>query len=675
MKSLKYLLVLAFSFCCIKLYGQHIGKVIKAEKKYAEYGYAQASEILLDLVKKGHTYAEVYQKLADAYYFNNNMKDAAHWYKALMKISVQSEMDPVYFFRYGQALRSVKQYNESDVYMKKYAEATGSEFISVFEFLGKIEEPVEDYVITNLDINSPYSDFGNAVVNDQLIFTSSRGEGKVHGWNGQPFYNLYEYSFNEGDSLKNDVKPIKGDVNTRLHESSATISKDGKVMYFTRNNYSMQKSKRIKGNSNTLGIYKAELQYGKWINVQPLPFNSDQYNVSHPSLSHDGRVLYFASDMPGTLGGSDIYMVEIKTDGSYGIPKNLGRDINTPQTETFPFISKKGDLYFSSNGHVGLGGLDVFKVGKETMRQIMMSDTLGMVSAEPNKTVIKPKKDIVNMTPINSTGDDFAFYIDDKTLKGYFSSNREGGKGDDDIYSFEIRKCRSGIKGVVRDFDNGEVLPGALVVLYNEQGKELKKERVKENGQFFFTDIDCSANYQLIGSKERYVSDSATLFTVKGNQNEADLILEQEFVVEEEKIMIKVNTIYFDFNAHAIRPDAAKELDKVVEAMKKYPSIMIEAGSHTDSRGGVVYNERLSGRRAKSAADYIISRGIEPSRISSKGYGKSMPKIDCGAKCSEDDHQLNRRTEFVVLNKDDFAIVDSSEDIETTDASEDEDTD
>jgi outer membrane protein OmpA-like peptidoglycan-associated protein len=662
MKKIMHVWLILFGLVPLAGFGQSIGKIKKSEKSYENFGYAKTSEILLEQVNKGHESAELFQTLADAFFFQSKMKEAAQYYGVLMQYDHKKSIEPVYYLRYAQALKGIANYAESDVWMKKYAQVKGVEYVAVEEFLANIEVPLDDFVVENLSINSPYSDFGAVLYKDQLIFSSARGGGKIHEWNNQPYLNLYKSQVKKKDGSLSEPEILSGEVNSRFHESSATLSANGRVMYFTRNTYHGKKSKKVKGKTNTLGIFRAELVKGNWTKVTPMPFNSDVYNVAHPSLSADGSKLYFCSDMPGSFGGSDIYVVDIKKNGTTGSPQNLGPLVNTTLNETFPFVSKNGDLYFSSNGRPGYGGLDIYVIKADQLEKMIDKGSEGLASKAGNDVIAFNDVEVdIMAAPINSPADDFAFFIFEDGHTGYFSSNREGGKGDDDIYSFSIAPCRSQIDGIVQDRETNQPLAGSLVLLFDEEGQEISRVRADEEARFSFGQMACKVNFKVVASKDRYLADSSAILALKGNTNHLELKLEPEFVVEEEKIMIRVNTIYFDYDDHAIRDDAAKELDKVVEAMKKYPHIVIEAGSHTDDRGSVNYNEQLSGRRARSAAEYIISKGIDPSRVSSRGYGKSQLKVNCGSNCSEEDHQLNRRTEFVVMNSESLEVIDSTQ--------------
>jgi outer membrane protein OmpA-like peptidoglycan-associated protein len=356
--------------------------------------------------------------------------------------------------------------------------------------------------------------------------------------------------------------------------------------------------------------------------------------VGHPSLSSDGKMLYFISDMPGGLGKTDIYYVHLLEDGTYGKPINAGPTVNTMNREMFPFLSKKGILYFSSDGRSGLGSLDIYKS--------VVSD---------GGTVYSNSESLES--PVNSVWDDFAFTLNEKDSTGYFSSNRDGGKGDDDIYFFkETITGVQYVKGIIKDDGIGDLIPGVLVSLYKDN-VEIEKVITGNDGGFSFT-VDCESNYTILGTKKGYMDFSKDFVTSNEDQLEIELVIElkDEDIVEIDGIdFININPIYFDLEKAIIRPDATIELQKVITVMKRYPQMIVQLGSHTDSRNTNTYNDALSSRRAASSLEYIVSRGIDRTRIFGFGYGETQLVNDCtdGVKCSEEEHQLNRRTEFVII--------------------------
>ncbi|MDC1378240.1 flagellar motor protein MotB, partial [Flavobacteriaceae bacterium] len=396
-----------FTICLVNVcFGQ---KNKKAQKEYDNLSYAKIIEQLSPLAKVGQDDTKTLL-LANSYYFNGQMENASRWYNQLLSLN-KDPLDKEIYFRYSQSLKAIENYSESDRIMKKfikfYPEDSRSKLFNI-NYLQAIDLVSDKFPLLNLEINSSFSDFGTSIYNGNLIFSSSRNKkNKLYNWNNQPFLDLFQFD-KEGN-----ITEITGKVNTKHHESSAAFTKDGKTIYFTRNS-SRKNDKNIIG----LKIYKATFRDEKWRDIESLPFNSDDYNVAHPTLSVDETKLYFTSDMPGTIGGSDIFLVNINKDGTFGTLQNLGTKINTEGRENFPYVSDNGTLYFSSDSHLGLGGLDVFK-----FNSINNLSTSKEVATNIGK-------------PINSPKDDFGYLINEASLNGYFTSNRVGGKGDDDIYSF-----------------------------------------------------------------------------------------------------------------------------------------------------------------------------------------------------------------------------------------------
>jgi outer membrane protein OmpA-like peptidoglycan-associated protein len=488
--------------------------------------------------------------------------------------------------------------------------------------------------VENLPINTIYSDFGTFVYNDELYFASSRNTDlkKKYGWNDEPFLDIYQVNvkFTDGKREFGNTDFIKADkLNTDYHEASVAITNDGKTIYFTRDN--VDKKNRLgydkKGTSH-LKLYKASLDGDNWANIVELPFNDDYYSTGHPALSADNKKLYFVSDREGGLGQTDIYEVDIQEDNVYSAPKNLGEKINTEGREMFPFVSKDSIMYFSSDGYLGLGLLDIYK-----------SNIIKNEDSEP-----------INMgAPYNSGYDDFAYFINGDKKTGYFSSNRDGGQGNDDIYGFKAEKCKQIIEGIARDKKTNEILNGVEVKLINKTGKIVATVTTAEDGAFKF-DADCDKTYTVLGSREDYKDDKVEVTTDKTNEkvNNADLYLQP--LIDNDQIVI--NPIFFDFDKWNIRTDAEYELENIVDVMREHPKMIIKIESHTDSRGSDNYNLKLSDRRAKSTRDYLISRGIAVDRIeSANGYGETQLLNKCSnkVKCTEEEHQLNRRSYFYIL--------------------------
>jgi len=491
-----------------------------------------------------------------------------------------------------------------------------------------------DYSVKSLDANSENSDFGTTFYGkDKIVFSSSRKSGisgKKWDGNDQPFLDLYIGNVEKNGEIVN-VKPFSSSVNSKYHDAMVDFSPDLKHVYFTSNNYMDGELK-----SEGLKIFKATVaDNGQWKNIVTLPFNSDDYDTGHPSISKDGKKLYFTSNMPGGYGDTDIYVVTIN-DGHYGAPKNLGPTVNSKFKEYTPHVD--GDiLYFSSNKPGGKGGLDIYMT-------------------KLDESIPEP----INLgKPMNSRGDDISFIIDSETQQGYFSSNRRGGKGDDDIYFFvQITVnpiCDQVVKGVIKDKLTGRTLVNAFATLYNSKGEKIRRLETLGDGEFFFN-LKCGETYRLTGDKLGYFDSESTLITstINGFENILELKLdEKEFITFNGQEMLNIKSIEFELNKANILESSYDNLAKAVRLMNKFPNMVIEFGAHTDSRGGDGYNIWLSQKRAAETVSYLIGIGADPRRILGKGFGetKLLNKCSNGVKCTEIEHQQNRRTEFVIIKK------------------------
>jgi len=498
-----------------------------------------------------------------------------------------------------------------------------------------------EYAILNLKVNSKNSDSGLTFFGeDKIVFSALEKHSKTEKLNNEQFLDLYIGTLSEEYQIL-DKEKIKGSINTKFNETGVAFSKNFKTLYFTRNSsYEKKEIQNFKKMSG-LSIYKATINgEGEWGNITPMPFNNKKYSVGYPTLSKDGKKLYFISDMPGGFGKTDIYVVDILEKGSYSEPRNLGEKVNSAGTEFTPYISEDNILYFSSDGRDGYGKFDIYasKIFKNTVTKAINLEK-----------------------PINSEADDFSFVINNSIDSGFFSSNRGEGKGNDDIYSFIILQemyvhCTQVIKGTITSESSGKLLPGAIVELRDQTGKEIESTTAKEeDASYVFKKALCNSKYIVTVIYKGYLDNEVAVSTANDFGAEAmilDLSLPDQFVFNR----ININNIYFDLDKYSIRPEAAKELDRVVQVMMEYPTLTIEAGSHTDSRAPDAYNMKLSNKRAKSTVDYLISKGIDAGRLTYKGYGETQLIEKCADQndCSEEIHQLNRRTEFVITNEGEF---------------------
>lgn len=647
----------------------------KADRLFDRMWYKEASTLYELELKKAErknksfsnsndsTYVTLLKRAGDSYYFNTDMENAYRWYDKLVS-DFYSDVDTEYIFRYAHALQGIGKYREAKRWMKEFSKRTEDKDDRSPKFSQK-KITVEDvldieprFVLKNISTNTKYSDFGPMYYKDKLVYSSavdsSTFHTRIYHWNEQPFLNMYLGDLN---AIESDVKLIdefSDKLNTRYHEATLAFSPDETKVYFTRNNFDGDLGRDGKG-TNHLKLYSAELRKNKdslpvWQNVKELPFNSEDYSVGHPTVSKDGKLLYFVSDMPGSIGATDIFVVDIleenettKLDSSftgYSRPRNLGSNVNTAGREMFPYITNNA-LYLASDGHLGLGGLDVYE----------------------SRIIEEQFQNPVNLgAPLNSKLDDFGFIVNEVKDRGFVCSNRLTGKGDDDIYSFvrlpapEAPLCEQIIRGYVSNSITGERIANVKMSLFSNTGEELETTTTDIAGAYRFnTVLNCTTKFNVTASKKGYENKDKPVLTLNENgETVVALGLEtlNELIVEEKGVLkIKIGIIYFDLDKSFIRNDAAIELNKIVLLMTQYPQMVIKIESHTDSRNSQSYNLNLSDRRAKSTRDYIISQGVDAKRIeSANGFGESQLINNCadGVSCSEAEHQLNRRSEFII---------------------------
>lgn len=629
----------------------------KANKAYDKFAFVEAAKLYEEQINKGVNTTEVYTKLGDSYYYNANYPEAVKCYSKI--VTSAAKVDPEYYFRYAQALNNTQNYNEAEKVMKFYYSKAGKNDLSANWGEAKLMEAVKiqsgRYTLNPVEINTPFSDFGSAFYGkDKVIFASAKDTGTVikrkHTWNEKAFLKLYSADITVDGGLQNPVL-LKGDVNTKYHQSTPAITKDGKTMFFTRNNYIDGKLGADKDGTSYLKIYVAQNVNGVWANIRELayPINSDGFSSAHPALSPDETELYFVSDRNNKFGNSDIYVASLNKGGFVGNDvRKLGDEINTLGRETYPYVDSSGILYFSSDGHPGLGGLDVFAA---------MKDTDG-------------KYKVVNLGDgVNTASDDFAYVIDSKTKKGYMSSNRSG---NDDIYGFTENSPVNfdfSIDPIVfgtLKYTSGGPIEGAEIQIFNEKQELINTIYTDAEGKYK-TELDPYIKYKLVYKKPGITEKNQEAPPFKPMEkreysfeflNELEVVVNNQTKIIEDGVdlnsLLNLNPIYFDYNGYKIRESSKAELDKVVEVMRTRPSLSLTINSHTDSRGRDEFNMKLSENRAKATVDYIIAHGISADRISGHGYGETKILNRCtnGVTCSEAEHQVNRRSEFIItINK------------------------
>ncbi|MBT1706395.1 OmpA family protein [Fulvivirgaceae bacterium PWU20] len=766
------------------LYAQKL-TLKEADRCYAHFHFASAIPLYESWVLHHPEDIETKKKLADCYLKINDSKNGERIYSELVK---NDAGDQERVLNYAQMLEMNGKYTEASKYFKLYkkdgGDARGERFIMALSNIENFYRDSADVEIDYLSINSSQEDFSPAFYKKGLVFCSARNRGEgirnTFNWNHSTYLDLYyaidttsiteaEYNINaskkrrrqfykdhhsdETDRTSNDSRTLgyyyksayidslqlmahgvvafNKKLNTKYHEGPLVFSKDEEYFIFTRNNYYKGKYRTDSTGINRLKLYIANKVNEDW-DIVEFPYNSDKYSVGHPALSPDNKILYFASDMPGGKGGSDIWYCVLKDNG-WSKPVNLTA-VNTEGQEVFPFIDQQGDIYFASNGWAGLGGLDIFYLRLSNISS-MLPYNVGY--------------------PINSMKDDFGLIVRSNGRSGYFTSSRNGDKTSDDIFAFKSKqKLFRGfsIAGLATEERSNKLLEDVAIVLLDDNNNEIGRTTTDANGAYNF-EVEPNRAYLLKAEKNDYLSFNKEISTagiIPGKPSKFDIVLPRKgvyviscrivdrkteklldsvkvvltdaasgkrlyvtpepasgafsFIVPDvkngdpcnlilrisrkdylskvvsyqgffeepaelklqdvmdvrmDKIdlgtdigkLVKINPIYFDVGKAIIRADAAKELDKIVQVMMENPGMKIELGSHTDSRGSDAANLNLSDKRAKASAAYIASKGIMEDRIVGKGYGESRLANNCSndVKCSDKEHQLNRRTEFLVI--------------------------
>lgn len=621
------------------------GSIAAAREFYKKKEYAVAGENYKAVYSKTKIKAdknEACYQTAECYRLANDMKNAENWYRKAAKGDPTND-DAL--LKLGESLKSNQKYSEAIVELNNYKKRNPSdtkvdELIKGCELALKWKTEKTRYVVENVKpLNTKWSDFSPMLYKkNEIYFTSDRekgASGKTYGWTGNGFTDIYKVIYKVDKKNPNSIKyeiPVlidKDVINTPYNDGTVCFDTKGSTMYFTQCSGKDGKGKYCR-------IYSATSAGTGWSEPQPLSFSTDSFTCGHPTLSKDGQIMYFASDMPGGFGGKDIwYVTYTKRGKTWGDPVNLGPTINTAGDDMYPFLADDGTLYFSSNGHVGLGGVDIYYTKGE------------------NTDWSQP----VNMkTPINSGADDFAMTLNKDKESGYFSSTREGGRGQDDIYRFYMTPLVFTLSGVVRDLKTKEILPNTFITITNSTDTGKLVIKTDAAGSYKIT-LKARTDYELFAAKEDYYDSKVASKTTRGLEYSTDLIQNFELDPFNYEIVFNLEGIYYDLDKANIRPDAALILDTMVALLSKYPKIRIELGSHTDCRADSAYNQDLSQRRADSAVAYIGRKGIDLERMIAKGYGETKLVNDCACEgtrvkrnCTDEEHQMNRRTTFRLLD-------------------------
>ena len=646
--------------------------IFTARSNFESYEYSPAIEKYLKIVRSGRASKEAYQFLALSFFNNSQYDLATIWFNKLIN-TYPKGLDPEIYFKAAISFKSIEAYEVADQLTEKYLKLTNNpisqnNYTSSKKYLNDIFESEFIYQLYETKINSGKSDFGpNFYSDNEIIFSSSEDAtgDKNYDWSNEPFLDLFVAEIDSLGVLINRER-LGGEVNTKYHESSATISEDGKTMYFTRNNYFNGRLKRSRDNEVKLKVYKAtKNDNNSWGSIKELPFNGNDFSVAHPALSPDGKKLYFSSDMPGTFGKSDIWFVYIYDNEEYSQPINLGPNVNTEFRESFPFIDDNFNLFYSSDGKMGLGGFDVFSTKLNSRGFPSKSKNLGI--------------------PLNSPSDDFGFVFKNSKEFGYFSSNRSGpnGSSSDQVYRItrnlrpkkevtsyrnegltvvnnveygKTQECSPSISGSVYDLYTRELLVGSLVELLNQNDNPIDETIADDKGQFYFSKRDyyCENRYKIrvsngLGYNSRMVDlifdDSPNIIENVG------LKWNKECLPYDLICLLNIEPIYFDLDKYTLRPSSIISLNEVFRTLIKFPNMILEVNSYADSRASIPYNRVLSLRRAQVTKSWLVKKGIDSNRLLIKAYGEENIDNLCGdnVDCSEREYQLNRKSSFKIL--------------------------
>jgi peptidoglycan-associated lipoprotein len=629
MKTTFFLLLTAVLSSCSSYY------LKRGDAYYESMQYDKAINSYTKYVSKTNSNSAS-AKLADCYRLNSDYVNAEKWYARAI---TQEGSAPENLFFYGKALMNNRKYAEAkkafEAYrLQKPEDPLAPEFIASCDASLKHVADSTLYGLKQVDIPQITTAFAEVNYRDGIVFAADKqeisGKEKRSGWTGRSYLDLY-FSKKESNGTWSVPEPLPGEINGLYHEGPSVFNNDQTLVYFTRSNYSSARKlgKNEKDESN-LKIFSATLVDGKWTSLQMLPFNSDEYSCGHPALSPDGKTLYFVSDMPAGAGGTDIYKCTLSKNkegvDEWSQPENLGEAINTAGNEMFPYISREGILYFSSEAHNTFGGLDIFS------------------SAWDGKSWSEPEH---LQYPINTSEDDFALVLNKDGRTGYISSNRSDL---DKIYEIRLPDPVFLLKGTVTAKENGSPLGDAVVELTLPGSNLAEVWPVNDDGSYAIK-LKAEQAYKVQAMAEGYLVPAEVAVSTEGRKKSDTLVVNFQLEKMQMEKPIVLENIYYDLDKWKIRKDAAVELDKFAELLNNNPQINVELSAHTDARADDHYNLVLSEKRAKAAVEYLVKKGIAPSRLQWKGYGETMLVNNCGngVSCEEQLHQQNRRTEFRII--------------------------
>ncbi|WP_338408675.1 OmpA family protein [uncultured Flavobacterium sp.] len=631
----KYLIIVIVSLYPLFAISQK-AELKKAENQFREQKYFEAIKSYTNIFKKGTETPEVIEKLAQANYFNANYEQANVWYSKLVMLG--QVMNGEDYYRYAQTLKSVGKTDEALIQLEIFKKSNPTEIRThLINKTSNEESRFEFSNIKSISINTQFSDYGPAINGNKLIFSSAKNaflNNITNERTNQSFTSLFQSSKSPDGNYSKPKLFSKGSFSI-YNEATPVFSKDGKTMYYTQNQFVKKSNTKLVNGSYKL--YKSIFVKNKWINKGSVTFGqNDSIRIAHPALSPDGKFLYFVSDNLTKNGESDLFKVGINEDGTFNQVDNLGEKINTEGRDSYPFITENNTLIFASDGRSGKGGFDLYSIDlSDTNAQII---SLGEV--------------------INSPYDDFAMVLNSDMTNGYYTSNKPGGKGDDDIYSFDLlikKIVLISIKGTVVDEETNEIQPNAILNLLDNEKVLIASIKSDSNGIFLFKDLKPNTSYLISVSKFDYQENSVSFVTKEVDFEKLIPIKKVELQfksVDDLNEILKLHKIYFDLGKYTLREESKIVLDKVVEFLNKYKTINIEVGSHSDSRQSAVLNQKLSQNRAVATFNYLTSKGIETNRLTLKGYGETKLINSCSdnVKCSEEEHQQNRRSTFIIIN-------------------------
>ena len=628
----KYIIAIIVTFPLLVFSQQR--EIKEADNQFRQQKYFEAIKIYSKIVEAGNETPEVLEKLAQANYYNANYAQANIWYSKLVSLNQNLKSEDRY--RYAQTLKSVGKTDEANVQLDLFKKLNPNEVRT--KLLNSKINNDSKFIFSNtksISINSEFSDYGPALNGNNIIFSSARNaflNNTTSERTNQSYTSLFQSSKDINGNYNKPNLFSKGSFSI-YNEATPVFTKDGKTMYYTQNQFVNKSNNKLVNGSYKL--YKSVLIKNKWVNKGAVTLGqSNAIRTAHPALSPDGKFLYFASDYLTKNGDSDLFKVSISEDGTFGEIENLGNDINTEGRDSFPFITEDNTLIFASDGHPGMGGLDFFSIDLTDSKAKVIS--LGET--------------------INSPFDDFGMAISNDMTNGYYTSNKPGGKGDDDIYSFDLtikKIVLIEIKGTILDEETQEVQPNAVINLFDNDKNLIASINSDTIGNFVFKDLKPNTAYSITVTKLNYQENSVSIVTNSDNIEKIIRIKKNEppYKIGDNLIeILALNNIYFDLDKYTLRPESIIELDQVVAFLNKYNSIKIEVGSHTDSRQSDIFNIKLSKNRAIATSNYIMSKGIDMSRLILKGYGESklINKCSDNVKCTEEEHQQNRRSTFII---------------------------